>query len=113
MFMLPGLTALPFLRVRVWSRPKRFCGLYILPGILCVPDPYYRCNSCDRWFQPVGGSQRLTRAFVSIRIPFVARPPKIFLETRRTDQLQVRGCAAKQSRDREYAKAKCADRDRF
>jgi len=39
--------------------------------------------------------------------------PRIFLETRRRDQLQARGCAAEQSRNREYAETKCADRDRF
>src|SRR5205823_11623591 len=39
--------------------------------------------------------------------------PRIFLETRRRDQVQARRCATNQSRDREYAKTKCADRDRF
>src|SRR5437899_1064185 len=38
---------------------------------------------------------------------------KILLEADGANQIQARECAAGQGRNREYAKAKCADRDRF
>src|SRR5438132_2347179 len=38
---------------------------------------------------------------------------KILLEAGGANQIQARECAAKQGRNREYAKTKCADRDRF
>src|SRR5205823_15015523 len=38
---------------------------------------------------------------------------RIFFEARRRDQIQARGSAADEGRDRQYAKTECADRDRF
>src|SRR5439155_20164091 len=38
---------------------------------------------------------------------------RIFLEAGRRNQIQARGCAAGQGRNREYARAKCADRHRL
>ena len=48
--------------------------------------------------------------------PFVVSSEKIvriLLAVGGANQIQARECAAGQRRDREYAKAKCADRDRF
>ncbi len=38
---------------------------------------------------------------------------RILLEAGRANQIQARGCAAGQGRNREYAETKRADRDRF